>query len=71
MAIGRLSLAGDLVAAWSEILGPPSLPQVEVDDIKAATTDIDDPELDWYLAPSCVKISPLRGVHNIEADNHD
>jgi len=32
-----------VVTAWSEILGPPSLPQTEIDAIKVAIADIDDP----------------------------
>jgi len=41
---GHGHVYGDLVVtAWSEILGPPSLPQTEIDAIKAAIADIDDP----------------------------
>jgi uncharacterized membrane protein len=41
---GHGHVYGDLVVtAWSEILGPPSLPQSEIDAIKVAIADIDDP----------------------------
>ncbi len=42
---GHGHVYGDLVVpAWSEILGPPSLPDAEIEDVKAAVSQIEDPD---------------------------